>query len=94
MKERNFKNWFSFCWINKYILYFAIGLIAQIVEIVKFEDIAEGMTELAYEERFGVFSFTYIMCCFGILIPLMIMLTIVYKGMYQHWNDWTHGRTR
>lgn len=93
-KKRNFKNWFSFCWGNLYILYFAIGLIAQIVEIVKFEDIAEGMTETAMEGRFGVMSPEYLMCCMGVILPLAIMATVAYKGMYQHWMDWTHDRTR
>lgn len=94
MKEKTFKNWFNFCWGNWYILIFLFGLIAQIIEIVKFEDIAEGMTETAMEGRFGVMSPEYLMCCMGVILPIVIMSVVAYKGFYQHWNDWIHGRTR
>lgn len=94
MKERTFKNWVSFCWSNLYFLYLTIGITTGIIEIIKWNDLIEALKETAFEGNFGYFSIECIMIYMGLLIPSAIISIIIYKGMYQHWNDWTNGRTR
>jgi hypothetical protein len=72
--------WFQLMWKNWYIQLFATAIIFILGELyVNF-----------FVEPF--YSIGGVIVGFGIPIGMMIM--IAYKGFYQFWNDYTHGRSR
>lgn len=87
--ENSFKFWFALNWQNKNIQLFAIFFPLLVLQLVKFPTVWGWLME-AYDDSVG----TGLFCTPFMFIPLAGTIALVYKGMYQHFNDLKHGRSR
>lgn len=76
-------------WENKYIQIFIVSFTLLIVQLFNLDWCAESWLQAKDD---GIMA--TIMVSMGLLLPLSVTITIVYKGFYQFWDDLKNGSNR
>jgi len=83
--DHSFKMWLKLMWSNGYIFYFLLTLTAAII-LIFFPGVFGFDEVLIEDEPWGRWI--------GLIIPVVGMILVCYKGFYQFWNDMKNGRSR
>lgn len=82
MKDKSFKAWFSLMWGDGWIQVFLIASTALGLEIYYSGGILDLLSSISTEDgRSGL-----LFAVSGLLVPIIVIVLISYKGFYKFWK--------